>query len=464
MRTVRGFVRFVVEKLYAWLLSLYPDRFRATFNEEIEDVILNVMDEAESAGGYGLLKTSMLELKSLVASITVERWHEFRSRRDGVMSPEEKLIEVAAMEGISLRGRMPDKYWMPLWVIFTTIAFPIALLLTAPFAALAYLTLNLGVNIGLWSGFSNSLLDAIGLCIGFSLALSLLQWFLLRDYLPRAWQWFLSTGAGVLLGGISGGIVVNMFGFDASTNLILGWVIFLLLIGCFLGGAHWLVLRHSLPNSYWIVPIDMLGASSLLLLNITLNNRIEALLYLLAFILPGLITGGGLWYLFNQAQPEVEDAAEKKKLEHEVSLLTRGQKRLVLIALVPMFFLCSWIYAGSQLMLAKHEGIYASAEEGMIERNSQDRGGAEVVSVEIVSASTNQHDGSQPHVWYVIADVTLDRAPEGWDRSSYSPGSFFVHVKEGWVYLAEGTFPDFIGWVMQLYNMEEVNDWIEANS
>ncbi|MBN2500639.1 MAG: hypothetical protein JXB38_07685 [Anaerolineales bacterium] len=462
MNTMRGFVRFGVVRLYVWLLGLYPGRFRAAFRDEIEDVFLNVMDEAEIAGGYGLFKTSMLELRSLAISVIVERWHEFRSRKDGVMSPQEKLMEAVVLEGISLKSGIPDKYWMPLWVIFTTIAFPIALLLTAPFAVLAYLTLNLGVNIGLWSDYDNTLLDVIGFCVGFSLTLAIIQWFLLRNYLPRARQWFLATGAGVLIGGISGGIV-NMSISDAWKHPGLRGAIILLPIGCFLGVAHWLVLRRSLSNSHWIVPIDILGTCSLLLVGITLNNRLQALLYLIVFILPGLITGGGLWYLFNQAQPEVEDAADEKKLEQAASLLTRGQKRVMLIALVPIFFLCSWIYAGSQLMLAKHEGIYPSAREGMIEKNSQGWGGAEVVSVEVVSARVNQHDGGQPHVWYVIADITLDRVPEGWDRSAYSGGSYFVHVKDGWVHLAEGTFPDFIGWVMQLYNMEGVNDWIAEN-
>jgi hypothetical protein len=145
MSVIRGIVRFSMERLYVWLLGLYPSRFRAAFRDEIEDVFLNVMDEAEMARGYGLFKTSMLELKSLVASIIVERWHEFRSRKDGVMSPEEKLTEAVVLEGISLKSTMPDKYWMPLWVIFTTIAFPIALALMAPFADLIFLTLGYGL-------------------------------------------------------------------------------------------------------------------------------------------------------------------------------------------------------------------------------------------------------------------------------------------------------------------------------
>ena len=76
-----------------------------------------------------------------------------------------------------------------------------------------------------------------------------------------------------------------------------------------------------------------------------------------------------------------------------------------------MFFLCIWIYAASQLALAKNEGIYPTVEEAVVTLNSQGWGGAEVIKVEDVRASINQHDGSQPHVWFGGAEVYLDRCP-----------------------------------------------------
>jgi hypothetical protein len=29
-----------------------------------------------------------------------------------------------------------------------------------------------------------------------------------------------------------------------------------------------------------------------------------------------------------------------------------------------------------------------------------------------------------------------------------------MHVRDGWVHLSEGAFPEFIGWVMELYGQE----------
>jgi hypothetical protein len=39
-------------------------------------------------------------------------------------------------------------------------------------------------------------------------------------------------------------------------------------------------------------------------------------------------------------------------------------------------------------------------------------------------------------------------------------GSYYLRVKDGWVHVPEGALPEFIGWVMTLYDMEDVNEWI----
>ena len=162
--------------------------------------------------------------------------------------------------------------------------------------------------------------------------------------------------------------------------------------------------------------------------------------------------------LSNGEYTNVEPAADIVKRPLPLKWIIIG-----LIAIIPIFFLCSWVFAVSQLTLAKNNGIYPSVEEAVIQKNSQGWGGAEVIKLEDVRASVNQHDGSQPHVWFGGARVYLDRVPEGWDRTEYSSGSYFLHVKEGWVHVPEGAFPEFIGWVMELYDLEGVDQWIAEN-
>jgi hypothetical protein len=128
---------------------------------------------------------------------------------------------------------------------------------------------------------------------------------------------------------------------------------------------------------------------------------------------------------------------------------------LGLAALVPLFFGCIWAYAASQLVLAKHAGVYPTVEEAIL-ANSSGFGGAEVVRIENVHAGPNRRN-AQPHVWFGGATIIMDRVPEGHEWDTYQSGSFYIHVKDGWVSVGEGAFPEFIGWVMELYHMEGVN-------
>jgi hypothetical protein len=252
---------------------------------------------------------------------------------------------------------------------------------------------------------------------------------------------------------------------SSNVNLDPRWGMAALLLpsGIVLGFAQWLVLRRILPNAFWIVAIDVAAACSLLLASRPITNPIELIELLIVLMLPGLITGLGLWILLRESQPETaREAVDTPKATGRRSSRI-AWIGLGLVTLVPMFFLCIWIYTTSQLALAKNEGIYATAEEAVIAKFGQDKGRAKVVRLGNVRASPNRGGGSQPHVWFGVATVYLDRVPQGWDRTQYSAGSFFIHVKEGWVYVPEGAFPEFIGWVMEFYGLEGVNEWLAEN-
>jgi hypothetical protein len=223
-----------------------------------------------------------------------------------------------------------------------------------------------------------------------------------------------------------------------------------------------LVLRKIIRNAVWILVIDVLAAGSFLLSGRSINSLIELLIIL---ILPGLITGVGIWILLKHSQPVDED--EEREIS-PVRTKKRTKKLLWILAgsisLIPLFFAYCWLHATSHIALAKSEGIYATVEEAVIALNSQGWGGAQVVKIEDVHASPNSWDGSQPHVWFGGGRVYLDRVPQGWNRTQYLAGSFYIHVREGWVHVPEGAFPEFIGWIMELYDLEGVNEWIQENT
>ncbi len=122
----------------------------------------------------------------------------------------------------------------------------------------------------------------------------------------------------------------------------------------------------------------------------------------------------------------------------------------ILIAIVPL----SWIYTSVQLNSARAKGVYASPEQGMLalmdKYYTADR------AVQILYAGTNSTDGSQPHIWYVIAEVRAEARADGSALGSNgcdAPGSFFLQTREGWVHISESGFPTFVGFWMKVFDM-----------
>ena len=141
---------------------------------------------------------------------------------------------------------------------------------------------------------------------------------------------------------------------------------------------------------------------------------------------------------------------------------------IVFLTSVGMFLLSSWVYTTIQLRIARTEGVFASAEDGM--RTLVARGYVQPDDVEIVYAGTNSFDGSSPHVWYVIACVWGGHRADGSSVGAHThgydaPGSFFLNTKEGWVHVSEGAFPIIVGFWMRVYGLagpgstQPTHDW-----
>ena len=115
-------------------------------------------------------------------------------------------------------------------------------------------------------------------------------------------------------------------------------------------------------------------------------------------------------------------------------------------------------YAIASLNWARSQGVYDTPQEGVLSRATQQYCGLE--KVEIEQAATNSFDGSDPHIWYVIFTVYAQNhvpcdpenpGPALHNQTYESGGSYYLHTKEGWVWMPEGRFPEFIGhWMTQL--------------
>jgi len=127
---------------------------------------------------------------------------------------------------------------------------------------------------------------------------------------------------------------------------------------------------------------------------------------------------------------------------------------IVLFAFSIVVVFGAWSYTSLQLARARSHGVYTTAEEGM--RELLGTGYAGITRVDILYAGPNSFNGSQPHVWYVIAEVRASRRADGLavgDRGCDAPGSFFIQTKEGWVHVSEGAFPEFVGLWMSVFGL-----------
>ncbi len=119
-------------------------------------------------------------------------------------------------------------------------------------------------------------------------------------------------------------------------------------------------------------------------------------------------------------------------------------------------FTATWAYTSNTLAILSARGVYPSAEDGMVALIQ--RAYIEPDHYQIIYAGTNSFDGSQPHVWYVIACVwggtRRDGSPVGSARHVYDqPGVFFLNTRHGWVHAPEGVFPGALGYWMELYSL-----------
>ncbi len=130
------------------------------------------------------------------------------------------------------------------------------------------------------------------------------------------------------------------------------------------------------------------------------------------------------------------------------------RRLLILLGILAAIIPSAWIYTSVQLAIARSKGLYSSPEQEM--RSMIDKGYAADRKVKILYAGTNSFDGSQPHIWYVIAEVRASARADGSALSSHGcdgPGLFFLQTRDGWVHIPEGAFLVFIGFWMMVFGM-----------
>jgi len=439
------------------LLSLYPPGFKREFAAEIYAVFAQRMVEVGANCRPACYAFTLREMMGLARSILKERWHEWWVQRSEKMASEDQISPGTGSGGFVLQtAGVPGSglLWVAGWTLLTTLVFPLALFLASPLAILYLWLVNLGVKAGFWPAAYTTSVEMPGIVTGIALGMAGAQWLMLRKILPRPGTWCAATAAGIWIAGLAAwGYLLGKIITAAAVLWVLAAI--MLVTGLSLGLAQWLSARRFLPNAQWIILIDLLACGSLLLFPPVISSY-TVLAALLVLTLPGIITGMGMLLLLKQSKIKFLPEARTRSVAPRHWLRRLAWTGGVLVVLVPLFFVSIYVYATAQITLARNQGVYPTVEAAVIATNSHGYAGAQFVSVENIHTGPNYADGRQPFIWFGTATIKLDRIPPGHTRAEIGSGSYYVHVHDGWVFMSEGAFPEFVGWVMELYHLEGV--------
>ena len=126
----------------------------------------------------------------------------------------------------------------------------------------------------------------------------------------------------------------------------------------------------------------------------------------------------------------------------------------IVVALIILYFVGIYFYATARIAQARGWGVYPTVEEAAMGVYSHGFGGAQVKNIYHVDCAPNDPNDWRSYIRFCTATVVMDRIPDGYHRSTFLNGGFFVQLQDGWVWMPEGAFPGFVVRVMELYHME----------
>ncbi len=274
-------------RLYAWLLRLYPADFKDEFGVEITAVFTQAVREAVEQGWWAVVVALLRELRDLPPNLVQEYWHSFTK----------------GTRPMTAINRKPEWYFYPAWIVLQALAIPAAVILS--FAILAVTIKFVGgyVYVGGMRHITEDYMFAYVFFPANSLMTGLLQYWLLRRYLPRIGSWILVTAAGALLGAVLIFGWVNAASYWGMTGRMPeSWALdpVFIILGFSVGAGQWLLLRQRLPQAGWWIVAHVVGWG---LLRLVTGNTLSGFDVLALAVLPACVTAVALAFLINQSQP-----------------------------------------------------------------------------------------------------------------------------------------------------------------
>jgi ABC-type tungstate transport system substrate-binding protein len=208
------------------------------------------------------------------------------------------MTQQANMEILPANLKKPERSFYLSWIVLTAFSVPIAFFFSL--ITLKIITDILGDYVVV-NGVRHITEDYLAMYIlvpSISLLTGVLQYALLRRYLPRMGWWVLVTAAGWFLGVLLIALPAWLGWTDASLNNL---DLILLLMGLAIGITQWMLLRRRLALAGWWIAASALGWGLLGL--ITPGNSLNQYgLFTLGF-LPACTTAAMLALLMGRVSP-----------------------------------------------------------------------------------------------------------------------------------------------------------------
>ncbi len=263
---------------YAWLLCWYPANFRTEFEEEMTAVFTQTMTDAAERDKWTIMMFILRELRDLPLNLAREHWHAL-TKKELPMTPIKK----------------PEWSFYLAWIILTALCVPVAFIINLIILRIITLAIGDFIYVDGVRHITEDYLFGYTFVPILSLLMGLLQYSLLRRYLPRMGWWVLATAGGWLLGLL---LVLSLpvsWGYESW-----GMDLIFTLLGFSIGVGQWLLLRRRLLRAEWWIGANIVGWGLLALIT---GNPLHQFDFLLLGFVPTCVTAVVLGLLMNRVQP-----------------------------------------------------------------------------------------------------------------------------------------------------------------
>lgn len=145
------------------------------------------------------------------------------------------------------------------------------------------------------AGKGNPIITTILGVLGFGILLPLVQWIILRRFLPDAYWWLVVSFAALALGLLIDQIVNRLVTYPIQVTFTIGMSVS---FGLIVGTAQWLYLRHHFSKAIiWIFASALGWGLTTVATGMVIDSFFEQVLF---GLMPALTTGLGLVYLLQE--------------------------------------------------------------------------------------------------------------------------------------------------------------------